>query len=116
MSTTTLEIWKHEPDADVLIDRLEATQPLDIQAELRAWAASRGWTLREPVLVWCMRRDRLMVFYASNEESYEQAAYLLEAADVFAGAFRIPTADECARWGNDPATEFYVDDYQVRVP
>ena len=113
--TVQLDIWKQEPEGDVFIDRVPARTPLDLAREVRQWADNRGLTLGDPVSVWCIRRGRLMVFYASNEEYQEQAACLIEAADVFSGAFRVPTTDECERWRNDPTAEYYVDNYKVHV-
>ncbi len=110
-----IEIWKHEPDENVLIDVVSPGESLDLRAEVEKWAAARSLSLREPVYVWCMRRDRLMVFHASNDEHYEQARHLIDDIEIFAGMFRIPDDAEIARLVNDPTAEHHLDDYQLKV-
>ena len=111
---TTIEIWRHAPESDLVIDRFDVNDPLDLAAETRAYAARKGLPIAEVIPVVCIRRGLLMIFHCGGEPWTSMARGLADESERYGGNFRRPTPAEFKALSRRTDLECYLDDLQLK--
>jgi hypothetical protein len=111
-----LEVWKHDPERDVLVDAVDVTPTQHWLAAVEEWTRAQSRTILARVDVWCMRRGVLMVFHCTTSAFADQARQLLAEPEIYGQMFRAPTPEESRAALEDPArVDLYLDDLQFKT-